>query len=79
MLANRASAFSPSFIRGRNCSVGKISASRGVSGIREPAEIALSAAAPKFDRLADDFATDEADFHHPEILEHFVKRSALAQ
>ena len=33
-------------------------------------EEVLRRVAEEFDRLADDFAAGEADFYHPEILEH---------
>jgi hypothetical protein len=33
-------------------------------------EEVLRRVAEEFDRLADDFAAGEADFHHPEIPEH---------
>jgi hypothetical protein len=38
--------------------------------IQPNVEEVLRRVAKEFDRLADDFAAGEADFHHPEILEH---------
>jgi hypothetical protein len=38
--------------------------------IQPNVEEVLLCIAEEFDRLADDFATGEVDFHHPEIPEH---------